>query len=488
MLAAKKVPQTLAQTSVSTEREVRDIEPAVAPQNSKTDKPRPHVCGECGRGFARLEHLKRHERSHTKEKPFECQECARCFARRDLLLRHQQKLHSATTPASKPRGSRRESVSSGVAAGRVRKNSIAGGVAGPSPGALASMRPRANTISHLDKNVLRSVPPVNMMPRGGPAASRYAGSMPSPLQYLNGPAGRGMASALGHNGMNRAPMRLDTHGLNNVAIGGGLRTAPILGGGLQRFPPDNAFFGHPGNGSSTIDPAQLHSPNPLHYQSMGRSTSPFRHSFHSLGPAQALIEDDSSYEWMRGVDPAVLRAAQNETAIYRSSPSNMSTGSQGAVSDTFMPDGPPMMNGSGAPMSWQQGPMMPSELRHQSLPFHYSHPASTVGGFDSTMVPEPMDMNNAACGLETAFYFPPPAQFQPLNPTQILPSQALPPSFHLPMQVQQETPSPSSNETHETRDEDSRQSSVTSVSANSMSEATRLAMTSMSLAHPPSYA
>ncbi|KAH7419230.1 hypothetical protein BKA64DRAFT_541098, partial [Cadophora sp. MPI-SDFR-AT-0126] len=52
------------------------------------DKPRPHVCGTCSRSFARLEHLKRHERSHTKEKPFECPECARCFARRDLLLRH----------------------------------------------------------------------------------------------------------------------------------------------------------------------------------------------------------------------------------------------------------------------------------------------------------------------------------------------------------------------------------------------------------------
>lgn len=32
----------------------------------KTDKPRPHVCGTCSRSFARLEHLKRHERSHTK--------------------------------------------------------------------------------------------------------------------------------------------------------------------------------------------------------------------------------------------------------------------------------------------------------------------------------------------------------------------------------------------------------------------------------------
>lgn len=63
-------------------------------QQIKTDKPRPHICTICTRAFARLEHLKRHERSHTNEKPFQCANCGRCFARRDLVLRHQQKLHS----------------------------------------------------------------------------------------------------------------------------------------------------------------------------------------------------------------------------------------------------------------------------------------------------------------------------------------------------------------------------------------------------------
>lgn len=63
----------------------------------KTDKPRPHVCTTCTRAFARLEHLKRHERSHTNEKPFQCAACGRCFARRDLVLRHQQKLHTSLT-------------------------------------------------------------------------------------------------------------------------------------------------------------------------------------------------------------------------------------------------------------------------------------------------------------------------------------------------------------------------------------------------------
>jgi hypothetical protein len=64
-------------------------------KTSKQSKPRPHVCSICTRAFARLEHLKRHERSHTNEKPFQCAACGRCFARRDLVLRHQQKLHAS---------------------------------------------------------------------------------------------------------------------------------------------------------------------------------------------------------------------------------------------------------------------------------------------------------------------------------------------------------------------------------------------------------
>jgi hypothetical protein len=82
----------------------------------KTDKPRPHVCPICTRSFARLEHLKRHERSHTKEKPFKCPVCERCFARRDLLLRHKQKLHasfpeSGSSPSKKAGSRRKSSVS-----------------------------------------------------------------------------------------------------------------------------------------------------------------------------------------------------------------------------------------------------------------------------------------------------------------------------------------------------------------------------------------
>lgn len=144
------------------------------PGPPKPDKPRPHVCQTCGRSFARLEHLKRHERSHTKEKPFECPECTRCFARRDLLLRHQQKLHQTATSSSRPRaGGRRESTSAVVSSGgRVRKNSLSNASAAPvsnGDGGASTMRarPRANTIAHIDSSTLGMIANTTNMATGG---------------------------------------------------------------------------------------------------------------------------------------------------------------------------------------------------------------------------------------------------------------------------------------------------------------------------------
>lgn len=46
-----------------------------------------HVCRFCGTAFNKSEHLKRHERSHTREKPYVC-ECGKKFSRADSLTRH----------------------------------------------------------------------------------------------------------------------------------------------------------------------------------------------------------------------------------------------------------------------------------------------------------------------------------------------------------------------------------------------------------------
>ncbi|KAL4798029.1 fungal-specific transcription factor domain-containing protein [Aspergillus venezuelensis] len=63
---------------------------------------REFYCPRCDRGFARLEHLQRHERSHTKEKPFCCDQCSKSFTRKDLLTRHIRLAHSSSSAPQTP--------------------------------------------------------------------------------------------------------------------------------------------------------------------------------------------------------------------------------------------------------------------------------------------------------------------------------------------------------------------------------------------------
>ncbi|KAL4748548.1 hypothetical protein BDW72DRAFT_195674 [Aspergillus terricola var. indicus] len=316
----------------------------------KTDKPRPHGCTTCGRSFARLEHLKRHERSHTKEKPFECPDCSRCFARRDLLLRHQQKLHMTTTPSSRPRNARRESTGAagagagaGAGANRVRKNSVAG--------ASSNMRPRANTISHIDGAALGIANNTN----AGPGTTGHPGHAYHPS--LSSSVGSNI-DYRGYSSSHQAPVnglsKLDTHGLP-MDLSGGLRTAPVYGSFDFNIPD---FMSH----GSTINPAQLHfggSP-----QTYGNEAPSSPYGTHQMPQGNdAIMEDDYNFDWMQRFDPS-LPIGKNESAIDESSPSAMSTGSQSGISE-------PMMDGSNqfsmSSVSWQnQFPSQPAIARQFS--------------------------------------------------------------------------------------------------------------------------
>ncbi|KAI5247401.1 hypothetical protein E4T42_05979 [Aureobasidium subglaciale] len=62
--------------------------------SNPSDQERTFECPTCDRSFARLEHLQRHLRTHTKERPYTCF-CGRTFTRQDLLKRHDRKAHAA---------------------------------------------------------------------------------------------------------------------------------------------------------------------------------------------------------------------------------------------------------------------------------------------------------------------------------------------------------------------------------------------------------
>lgn len=278
-------------------------QPAPPPPPPKTDKPRPHVCATCTRSFARLEHLKRHERSHTKEKPFECPECSRCFARRDLLLRHQQKLHMTTTPSSRPRnGGRRESTSSITTTGRVRKNSVSTANTATNGGVVAAtapMRPRANTLSHIDSSTLEMLAQANA--NGGHTNSR------------GGIASIGASFTSAHH---RPPIpKLNTStlgGLDLHTVSAG-PTLPELGSG-------ELFFG-------TINPAALHYSYSPQQQPLGTPTSPFGAPY-GMDSHYSIDEyDDDGFEWMHGLNQGLEEGG---------SPSAISTTSQSAISEAML--------------------------------------------------------------------------------------------------------------------------------------------------------
>ncbi|KAK6531248.1 hypothetical protein TWF281_008070 [Arthrobotrys megalospora] len=255
--------------------------PVKAKENAppKVDRPRPHVCSICSRSFARLEHLKRHERSHTKEKPFECPECLRCFARRDLLLRHQQKLHLTTTPSSRPRnGVRRESTSSVAqpAGSRVRKNSVSN----------AGGRPRANTIAHVDSNTLSLL-------------------------------------AKTTTGANQNLPKLETGSLRGLnVVGTSLGASTVV---PQDLDIENILFGNP----TTVNPAMLQFSASPHPNTFGSPTSPFDTVF---GNSTAIVDDDDENEWMTMLGSSHYASEQ---AVESSSPSAISTTSISGVSEAL---------------------------------------------------------------------------------------------------------------------------------------------------------
>ncbi len=330
----------------------------------------------------------------------------------------------------------------------------------------SSMRPRANTISHVDHGTLGMIAAANT------SASHhdYSGfglghSGMHGLSGVNGYHFRGMSTAAGHHGNPHVLPKIDTKS-GYVDVNSSLRTAPPPGGFGGDMNPDNMFFG-PG---STINPAQLHFSNSPQAFAFEEPPSPFPQSFAGYPPNQGFMDSDGSFPWLTSFDHQM--SFNNEQAVDGSSPSANSDGSPDGMSEV-------MLDGSSNPthnsLMWRN-PMMsqPSfassysmDLSGQSFPELY--PTGQLS---------PKTLNS---------------QFE--NPDQYFSSSALnsqPPmpmftgignqSFQSPVPTKPETPSNSAASISSSN----RQSSVTSISTDSITEVTRQALIS-SLSQPYTY-
>ncbi|KAH6647238.1 fungal-specific transcription factor domain-containing protein [Truncatella angustata] len=381
----------------------------------KTDKPRPHVCATCQRSFARLEHLKRHERSHTKEKPFECPECARCFARRDLLLRHQQKLHQTTTPSSRPRNRRESASSTAPAKSRARQNSVANAnaatAAAANAAAAANMRPRANTISHVDNAAMQMIAAANASvarSQHQPSHNRHASLIGLPMHNMDHAFG-GMSNVMGQRGMSHGLPKLDTHAINNMDFGAGLRTAPALNFGQPDFDFEGLLFGQPG---TTINPNALHYGESPHSMAL-EQTSPFGMGMNDVSTSQHL---DENFDWLTGFEQNMSFTNPNEHAIESNSPSAMSTTSQSGISDVMV-DGSnhPAVSAATSSM-WQPAIMGPPTTN--SSAFSLDQLSASVfpdllGG--APVSPQPP----ASKPVDNIYFSTPPQSMSSLSPSAI---------------------------------------------------------------------
>lgn len=406
--------------------------------SKSSDKPRPHICATCQRSFNRLEHLKRHERSHTKEKPFECPECTRCFARRDLLLRHQQKLHLTTAPSVKPSKARRESVTS-AASTKIRKNSSTSSTGG-TPG-----RPRANTISHVDGRTIDILQNMHRQMSGqGDGGADYS-------QMVNASRAQGQFNAQGmtHNGQSNGLPRLATHGLDNDGnAGGSLRTAPAVPGMNGNF-----NFGMPQLAGSTINPAQLHMGD-------GRDDGAF-------GPMDSpMMDDDDGFDFMR-YDPQQPKFSNGMAHGLQPSPSMMNH-----AGDLNMQGNEGFGNVHDQSMMWQ---------RHASMSGPLPEHNGMNGIHNMPMHMSPMSPHRFQAPQNGENYYQSPPPMNSLSPRSAINGF----SGQLPHQMMytSEGTSVSSMSINGGSNGTGRHSSLTSVSTDTITEMTRSALL-MSLSQP----
>ena len=326
--------------------------------------------------------------------------------------------------------------------------------------ANSAMRPRANTISHVDGQTL------GMLAASKSSTSRHeaVGLGPSHHGGMNGFSHglpgvgtyplRGMSAAAGHHGNPHALPKLETKH-QSIDIGASLRTAPPFGGFGGDVDMDSILYG-PG---TTVNPAQLHFSNSPQNFAFDLPQSPYQQGYTGV----PIMDNEGNFAWMTDFDSQMTLNEYYEEAIDGSSPSAISTGSPGGMSEV-------MLDGSNNPMSasgaWPNGPIsqdaFPSafSMDLSGQPFPDLCPPSQLS---------PKSVNTKIGNGDQYFSTPPPLNAQ--TPISLLPGMGYH-YFHPSMGHSSDTPSNSAASISSSN----RQSSVTSVSTDSITDATRQAL------------
>ena len=328
------------------------------------------------------------------------------------------------------------------------------------------MRPRANTISHVDNTTLGMIAAANssVSRHDGMPLSFGTHSNSNSLPGVGGYHFRGMSTASGHHGNPHVLPKLDTNGLSSD-VSASLRTAPPYGGLGGEIDMEQLWYG-PG---STINPAQLHFSNSPQTFAFDAPASPFHHGFHGLPAAQGSMEDQGNFGWLPGFEHQLSFDPAKEQAIDGSSPSAHSTGSHSGLSEV-------MLDGSNNPVhtsSIWQNPMM------SQVPLAAGYSMDLSGAPFPELLPtgplSPKSLHDPMATVDGFFSTPSPLTSQtPVAMMHGLNNQY----FHPPMVSHSETPSNSATSISSSN----RQSSVTSISTDSITDATRQALLN-SLSH-----